>query len=144
MIRRCVSGPETQAILDQYHHGPTGGHYGPTTTAKKVFNSGFHWPTIINEAHTLVRLCDARQKTGNISKRDKMPLNSIQVETIDARFSLSVEENLIYMQSADNLVALELVLDHHLLDHSEINLWTFLHDKRLSDLANRTLSSELV
>ncbi|GJS55859.1 reverse transcriptase domain-containing protein [Tanacetum coccineum] len=35
MIRRCVSGPETQTILDQFHHGPTGGHYGPTTTAKK-------------------------------------------------------------------------------------------------------------
>ncbi|GJR35666.1 reverse transcriptase domain-containing protein [Tanacetum coccineum] len=35
MIRRCVSGPETRTILDQCHHGPTGGHYGPTSTAKK-------------------------------------------------------------------------------------------------------------
>ncbi|GKC33167.1 hypothetical protein Tco_1040461, partial [Tanacetum coccineum] len=35
MIRRCVSGPETQTILDQCHHRPTGGHYGPTTTVKK-------------------------------------------------------------------------------------------------------------
>ncbi|GKB60112.1 hypothetical protein Tco_0916298 [Tanacetum coccineum] len=40
MIRRCVSGPETQTILDQCHHGPTGGHYGPNTTAKKLLNSG--------------------------------------------------------------------------------------------------------
>ncbi|GKC17589.1 reverse transcriptase domain-containing protein [Tanacetum coccineum] len=52
MIRRCVSGPETQTILDQCHHGPTGGHYGPNTTAKKVLDSGFYWPTIIKEAHT--------------------------------------------------------------------------------------------
>ncbi|GJY24950.1 hypothetical protein Tco_0399676 [Tanacetum coccineum] len=29
MIRRCVSGPETQTILDQCHHGPTSGHYRP-------------------------------------------------------------------------------------------------------------------
>ncbi|GKD30082.1 reverse transcriptase domain-containing protein, partial [Tanacetum coccineum] len=35
MIRRCISGPETQTILDQCHHGPTGGHYGPNVTAKK-------------------------------------------------------------------------------------------------------------
>ncbi|GKC10551.1 reverse transcriptase domain-containing protein, partial [Tanacetum coccineum] len=75
---RCVSGPETRTILDQCHHGPTGGHYRPNTIAKKVFDSGFYWPTIIKEAHTLVRLCEACQKTGNISKHDEMPLNSIQ------------------------------------------------------------------
>nr|GEU80548.1 reverse transcriptase domain-containing protein [Tanacetum cinerariifolium] len=55
MIRRCVSGPETRTILDQCHHGPTGGHYGPNVTAKKVLDSGFYWPTIIKEAYTLVR-----------------------------------------------------------------------------------------
>ncbi|GJV09197.1 retrovirus-related pol polyprotein from transposon TNT 1-94 [Tanacetum coccineum] len=38
-----------------------------------------YWPTIIKEANTLVRLCEACQKTGNISKRDEMPLNNIQV-----------------------------------------------------------------
>ncbi|GKC79653.1 reverse transcriptase domain-containing protein [Tanacetum coccineum] len=79
MIRRCVSGPETQTILDQCHPGPTSGHYGPNTTAKKVLDSGFYWPTIIKEAHTQVRLCEACQKTGNISKRDEMPLNNIQI-----------------------------------------------------------------
>nr|GEX50233.1 reverse transcriptase domain-containing protein [Tanacetum cinerariifolium] len=79
MIRRCVSGPETQTILDQCHHGPTGGHYGPNVTTKKVLDSGFYWPTNIKEAHTLVRLCEACQKTGNISKCDEMPLNNIQV-----------------------------------------------------------------
>ncbi|GKB00930.1 reverse transcriptase domain-containing protein [Tanacetum coccineum] len=77
MIRRCVT--KTQTILDQCHHRPTGGHYGPNVTAKKVLDSGFYWPTIIKEAHTLVRLCEACQKMGNISKRDEMPLTNIQV-----------------------------------------------------------------
>ncbi|GJT77394.1 putative nucleotidyltransferase, ribonuclease H [Tanacetum coccineum] len=45
----------------------------------KVLDSGFYRPTIIKEAHTLVRLCEACQKTGNISKRDEMPLTNIQV-----------------------------------------------------------------
>ncbi|GJW15245.1 reverse transcriptase domain-containing protein [Tanacetum coccineum] len=70
--------PETREILDQCHHGPTDGHYGPNITAKKVLDSGFYWLTIIKEAHTLVQLCEACQKTGNISKRDEMPLNNIQ------------------------------------------------------------------
>ncbi|GKE89194.1 reverse transcriptase domain-containing protein, partial [Tanacetum coccineum] len=79
MIRRCISGPETQTILDQCHHGLTGGHYGPNITAKKVLDSGFYWSTIIKEAYTLVRLCEECQKIGNISKRDEMPLNNIHV-----------------------------------------------------------------
>nr|GEX32301.1 reverse transcriptase domain-containing protein [Tanacetum cinerariifolium] len=39
---------------------------------------GFCWLAIIKEAHTQVLLCEAFQKTGNISKRNEMPLNSIQ------------------------------------------------------------------
>ncbi|GJZ23831.1 reverse transcriptase domain-containing protein [Tanacetum coccineum] len=79
MIRCCISEPETRTILDQCHHRPTGGHYGPNITAKKVLDSGFYWPTIIKEAHTLVRLREACQKTRNISKHDEISLNNIQV-----------------------------------------------------------------
>ncbi|GJX11666.1 reverse transcriptase domain-containing protein [Tanacetum coccineum] len=39
MIRSCVYGSETQKLLDECHHGPTRGHYGPFTTAKKVFDA---------------------------------------------------------------------------------------------------------
>ncbi|GJU73125.1 reverse transcriptase domain-containing protein [Tanacetum coccineum] len=90
MIRRCVHGSETQKILDECHHGPTGGHYGPSITAKKVFDVGFYWPTIFKEAQTLVQNCDACQRSGSISRRDEMPLNSIHAEaealpTNDAR-----------------------------------------------------------
>nr|GEU51854.1 hypothetical protein [Tanacetum cinerariifolium] len=35
MIRRGVYRPETHTILDQCHHEPTGGHYGPNVTVKK-------------------------------------------------------------------------------------------------------------
>ncbi|GJU83582.1 reverse transcriptase domain-containing protein [Tanacetum coccineum] len=97
MIRRCVSGPETRTMLDQCHHGPTSGHYGLNTTTKKVLDSGFYWSTIIKEAHTQVRLCKACQKTRNISKRDEMPLNSIQwaeaqaQPTNDARVVISFQ-----------------------------------------------------
>ena len=62
IIRRCVAGPETISILDACHHGPTGGHYGPSITARKVLESGFYWPTIFKEAHTLVHLCEACKK----------------------------------------------------------------------------------
>nr|GEZ23540.1 reverse transcriptase domain-containing protein [Tanacetum cinerariifolium] len=59
--------------------GPTGGHYGANYTAKKVFDSGFYWPTIYKDAFELVKDCDSCQRQGKISQRDEMTQNSIQV-----------------------------------------------------------------
>ncbi|GJR32851.1 reverse transcriptase domain-containing protein [Tanacetum coccineum] len=49
MIRRCISGPETRTILNQCHHRPIGGHYGPNTTAKKVLDSGFYGQQLLKK-----------------------------------------------------------------------------------------------
>ncbi|GJX38457.1 reverse transcriptase domain-containing protein [Tanacetum coccineum] len=66
VIRRCVAGQEAIDILISCHSGPTEGHYGANYTSKKVFDSGFYWPTIYRYDH-------------KISQRDEMPKNSIQV-----------------------------------------------------------------
>ncbi|GJX16769.1 reverse transcriptase domain-containing protein [Tanacetum coccineum] len=50
-------GQEAVDILTACHSGPTGGHYGANYTAKKVFDSGFYWPTIYKDAHELVKNC---------------------------------------------------------------------------------------
>ncbi|GJV29761.1 reverse transcriptase domain-containing protein [Tanacetum coccineum] len=54
VIRQCVAGQEAIDILIACHSGPTGGHYVANYTAKKVFDSGFYWPTIYRDAHDLV------------------------------------------------------------------------------------------
>ncbi|GKA69781.1 reverse transcriptase domain-containing protein [Tanacetum coccineum] len=53
VIRRCVFGKEAHDILMACHLSPhglhewsTGGHHGANYTARKVFDSGFFWPTI--------------------------------------------------------------------------------------------------
>ncbi|GJU42654.1 reverse transcriptase domain-containing protein [Tanacetum coccineum] len=79
VIRRCVHGKEALDILEACHNGPTGGHYGANYTAKKIFDSGFYWPTIYKDAHDFVTRCDICQRQGKISQRDEMPQNSIQV-----------------------------------------------------------------
>ncbi|GJS92186.1 reverse transcriptase domain-containing protein [Tanacetum coccineum] len=72
-------GQEAVDILTACHSGPTGGHYGANYTTKKVFDSGFYWPTIYKDAHELVKNCDSYQRQRKISQRDEMPQNSIQV-----------------------------------------------------------------
>nr|GFA16505.1 reverse transcriptase domain-containing protein [Tanacetum cinerariifolium] len=46
---------EAVDILTACHSGPTGGHYGANYTTKKVFDSGFYWPTIYKDAFELVK-----------------------------------------------------------------------------------------
>nr|GEV00747.1 hypothetical protein [Tanacetum cinerariifolium] len=79
VIRRCVHRHEAIDILKACHYGPTGGYHRPNYTAKKVFDSGFYWPTIYRDAQDLVKNCDVCQRQGKISQRYEMPQNSIQV-----------------------------------------------------------------
>nr|GFA92161.1 reverse transcriptase domain-containing protein [Tanacetum cinerariifolium] len=46
---------------------------------KKVFDSGFYWPTVYKDAFELVKRCDSCQRQGKISQKDEMPQNSIQI-----------------------------------------------------------------
>nr|GEY93379.1 reverse transcriptase [Tanacetum cinerariifolium] len=59
--------------------GPTGGHYGANYTAKKVFDSGFYWPSIYKHAFELVNHYDSCQRQGKVSQKDEMPQNFIQI-----------------------------------------------------------------
>ena len=75
---------ETRSILEHCHSSAYGGHASFSKTAAKVLQSGFYWPTLFRDARTLVAACDKCQRTGNISKRNEMPLNSIlEVELFD-------------------------------------------------------------
>nr|GEY60479.1 reverse transcriptase domain-containing protein [Tanacetum cinerariifolium] len=73
------AGKEAIYILKDCHSGPTGGYYGANYTAKKIFDSGFYWPTIYKDEFELVKHCYSCQHQGKISQRDEMPQNSIQV-----------------------------------------------------------------
>ncbi|KAD4178892.1 hypothetical protein E3N88_27483 [Mikania micrantha] len=59
--------------------GLTGGHLGHHSTAQKVFDCGFYWPSVVKDALEFVKKCDPFQRTGNISSKDEMPQNPIQV-----------------------------------------------------------------
>ncbi|GJV07082.1 putative nucleotidyltransferase, ribonuclease H [Tanacetum coccineum] len=79
VMRRCVAGNEILEILAHCHSGPTGGHHSASITGRKVYESGFFWPSIFKDAKDYVMRCDACQRSGNISSRSEMPQNNIQV-----------------------------------------------------------------
>ncbi|GKA53047.1 reverse transcriptase domain-containing protein [Tanacetum coccineum] len=77
-MRRCVTGSEILKLA-HCHSGPTGGHHSASVTGRKVYEAGFYWPSIFRDAKYYVMKCDACQKSGNISSRNEMPQNNIQV-----------------------------------------------------------------
>ncbi|GJY51038.1 reverse transcriptase domain-containing protein [Tanacetum coccineum] len=48
-------------------------------TGRKVYESGFYWPSIFKDAKDYVMRCDTCQISGNISSRSEMAQNNIQV-----------------------------------------------------------------
>nr|GFA94465.1 reverse transcriptase domain-containing protein [Tanacetum cinerariifolium] len=60
------AGKEAIDILNACHSGPTGGHYGASYTAKKVFDSCFYWLSIYKDAFELVKRCDSCQRQGKV------------------------------------------------------------------------------
>nr|GEV35762.1 hypothetical protein [Tanacetum cinerariifolium] len=81
-VVRCVAGQEAIDILKACHSRPIGGHHGSNYTARKMFDSGFYWPTIYRDAQHFVKNYNVCQHQGKITQKDEMTQNSIQVYEI--------------------------------------------------------------
>ncbi|GJU04851.1 reverse transcriptase domain-containing protein [Tanacetum coccineum] len=54
VTRRCVAGNEILEILAHCHSGPTKRHHSASITGRKVYESGFYWPSIFKDAKDYV------------------------------------------------------------------------------------------
>jgi len=83
-VRRCVPAEEMESILNHCHTREVGGHFGVNTTAAEVFQSGFYWPFLFKNVYAYVNTCNTCQRSGNISRRNEIPLNNIlEIEIFD-------------------------------------------------------------
>ena len=73
-----------RSIFQHCHSREVGGHFGATKTAAKVLQSGFYWPILFKDAYPFVAACDRCKRTGNISRKNEIPLtNILEVELFD-------------------------------------------------------------
>lgn len=73
IFSRCVSKEERHDIFMHYHSGLIGGYYSGNRIGKNALDAVFYWPTMFQDAQTLVWHCAKCQRAGNISKREEMP-----------------------------------------------------------------------
>nr|CAN70506.1 hypothetical protein VITISV_024962 [Vitis vinifera] len=79
IIRKCVPEQEQQGILIHCHENACGGHFAYQKTTMKVLQSGFCWPSLFKDAHTMCKSYDKCQRLGKLTRRNMMPLNPILI-----------------------------------------------------------------
>jgi len=55
-------------ILKHFHIVECERHFGARQSTTKVFQLGFYWPNLLNDAHAFIITYDRYQNFGNISR----------------------------------------------------------------------------
>ncbi|KAI5355346.1 hypothetical protein L3X38_008241 [Prunus dulcis] len=74
---KCLTAEQGEYILREIHSGVCGDHSGSRSLAYKVFRQGYFWPTMHQDANTLVKRCDKCQRFGNVPHIPAEPLTPI-------------------------------------------------------------------
>ncbi|KAI5337268.1 hypothetical protein L3X38_016537 [Prunus dulcis] len=74
---KCPTAEQGEYILREIHSGVCGDHSGSRSLAYKVFRQGYFWPTMHQDANTLVKRCDKCQRFGNVPHIPAEPLTPI-------------------------------------------------------------------
>lgn len=77
----CLDVVQAPMVLKDLHDGVYGGHFSAKTTAHKILNAGYYWPSIFKDCHTYVRKCEACQKfSGKLKHNGAIPLRPVNAE----------------------------------------------------------------
>jgi hypothetical protein len=58
---KCISTHQGQELLRDIHAGECGHHASAATLAVKAYQSGFYWPSALEDAAEMVKRCGACQ-----------------------------------------------------------------------------------
>jgi hypothetical protein len=74
VLMKCILSTTEKQLLNEVHAGQCGVHAAPRTLVRKVFRSGFYWPTAKSDAAELVQRCKACQY---LSKQQHLPAQQL-------------------------------------------------------------------
>ncbi|KAI5333918.1 hypothetical protein L3X38_024050 [Prunus dulcis] len=74
---KCLTAEQGDYVLREIHNGVCGDHSGSRSLAHKAFRQGYFWPTMHQDANSLVKRCDKCQLFGNVPNIPAEPLTPI-------------------------------------------------------------------
>ncbi|KAL0398238.1 UNVERIFIED_CONTAM: hypothetical protein Sradi_2167100 [Sesamum radiatum] len=75
---KCLTPEEGDYVLREIHEGICGNHIGGRALAGKALRQGFFWPTMLLDAHELVKRCRACQEHANVSHQPAALLQPLE------------------------------------------------------------------
>jgi ribonuclease HI len=79
VLLKCMSPPEAEMIVAEFHSGLCGGHHFWRATAHKILRAGYYWPTVFTDVCKRVRACIKCQKFAGKQQLRSLPLNPVVV-----------------------------------------------------------------
>jgi hypothetical protein len=67
-LLKCISVTEGKQLLHEIHSGMCSHHLGTRALVQKAFRQGFYWPSVVADAHDIVRHCLECQRHAPYSK----------------------------------------------------------------------------
>ncbi len=61
VLRQCLFPKEASRILEDFHEGLDGGHFGMNINVRKVLSLSYLWPTMHKDVVELCQNCDICQ-----------------------------------------------------------------------------------
>ncbi|KAL0288882.1 UNVERIFIED_CONTAM: hypothetical protein Scaly_2717600 [Sesamum calycinum] len=75
---KCLTPEEGNYVLREIHEGMCENHLGGKALAGKSLRQGFYWPTMLGDAHELVKCCRACQKHANVNHQPAALMRSLE------------------------------------------------------------------
>lgn len=88
-LRRRVPEEDMESVITHRYASLYGGHASTSKTAPKILQVGLYRRNIFKDVHTYFTKCDQCQCTGNIFKRNEIPLKNIPEVEIFGVWSIS-------------------------------------------------------
>jgi hypothetical protein len=51
----CLTEPETQGVINEFHEGVCGEHHAWRETTYKILRAGYYWPKLFTDVNAKVR-----------------------------------------------------------------------------------------
>jgi ribonuclease HI len=79
VLLKCISPPEAEKVVAEFHSGLCGGHHFWRATAHKILRAGYYWPTMFADVCKRVRACINCQKFAGKQQLRSLPLKPVVV-----------------------------------------------------------------
>jgi hypothetical protein len=79
-LLRCLTEPETEDVINEFHKGVCGGHHAWRATTYKILRAGYYWPKLFTDVNAKVRACNPCQLFSGKKNLPALPLVPVKTE----------------------------------------------------------------